>query len=299
MFGKRVVAGAIVLFLAAIACAAQGTQAPAQPPANAASQGSDAQLIKKTEAFVRNLFAWGPDVKMKIGTLTQSPAAGFYTVPIDVTLHGHTESGDVYVSKDGKTLLRGEIFDMSVDPFAANRAKLEGTVGPSKGPADAAVTLVEFADFECPHCGALYDALKIIEQHYPQIRIVYKDFPLTAIHPWAEKAAIAGQCAYEESPAAFWKVHDAIFENQAVITTDNVSAKLAGFAAQAGLNADTFKACLASPKPRQVIAAEQAEGAALGVDGTPTVFINGRPLVGDNIQELEQYIDYALAKQSK
>ena len=106
------------------------------------------------------------------------------------------------------------------------------------------MTLVEFADFECPHCRDLWEAMKTVEASYPQVRIVYKNFPLTHLHPWAETAAMGAHCAYEQSPAGFWKVHDSIFDNQDVISPENIWDKLVQYALEAGLNADTFKGCL-------------------------------------------------------
>jgi len=300
MLQKAFALSACSLFLAAMPCAGQASKpaaesAPAPAVERASTTPEEARLLKSTEAFVRKLFAWNADVKVEVGPLTQSPAADFYVAPIEVTMGGRKESGEVYVSKDGKTLLRGEIYDMSSDPFAANRAKIRVEGSPAKGPADAAaVTVVEFADFECPHCRELYGTLKVIEKKYPQIRLVYKDFPLNQLHPWAETAAIGGQCAFAQSPDAFWKVHDSIFESQDVISPENVWDKLVSFASQAGLNADTFKACLSSPDAQKAVDASHAEGVALGVNSTPTVYVNGRPIPGGDPATLQQYIDFEL-----
>ncbi|HEY6904568.1 MAG TPA: thioredoxin domain-containing protein [Candidatus Acidoferrales bacterium] len=274
-------------------------QSAAATPAAGSTSPEQAKLLKSTEAFVRVLFGWGPDVKVSLGPLAASKSPEYYTVPVSVILEGHKEAGEVYVSKDGKTLLRGEIFDMATDPFAANRAKIHVDGSPTKGPADASVTLVEFSDFECPHCRALWEAMKAVEARYPQIRIVYKDFPLTNIHPWAQTAALGGRCAFEQSPAAFWKVEDSIFDNQDVLSPENVWDKLVEFATGAGLNADTFKACLASPEAAKAVDASHAEGVALGVDSTPTVYINGRPVVGGDENALVQYINFELAAAKK
>jgi protein-disulfide isomerase len=294
MLVRRLALGAIAFLLATVSCAAQ--TAPAQPSGAERAGDDQAQLLKVTEAFVRELFAWGPTVKVKLGPLRQSAAANFYDVPVEVTLSGHIEKGDVYVSKDGKALLRGDIYRMADDPFAANRAKLTFDGDPTTGPADARVTLVEFSDFECPHCRELYEAMKTIEGEYPQIRIVYKNFPLNEIHPWAETAATGGHCAFEQSPAAFWKVESDIFDNQDVIAPENVWDELVKFAAQAGLNADSFKVCMSSEAAKKAVDADRAEGVELGVDSTPTVYINGRPLIGGDVTSLEQYINYELAK---
>lgn len=265
----------------------------------ASTSPEQAKLLKSTEAFVRVLFGWGPDVKVSLGPLAPSKSPEYYTVPVSVILDGHKEAGEVYVGKDGKTLLRGEIFDMATDPFAANRAKIHVDGSPTKGPADASVTLVEFSDFECPHCRALWEAMKAVEARYPQIRIVYKDFPLTNIHPWAQTAALGGRCAFEQSPAAFWKVEDSIFDNQDVLSPENVWDKLVEFATSAGLNADAFKACLASPEAAKAVDTSHSEGVALGVDSTPTVYINGRPVVGGDENALVQYINFELAAAKK
>lgn len=302
MSAKRIVVGLMAFLLAGISCPAQ-TPHPSSHAADSgleqpAVSGEQQQLLKTTESFVRELFAWGPGVKVKLGPLAQSAAADFYDVPVQVTLEGHLEKGDVYVSKDGKTLLRGDLYKMASDPFAANRAKLSTAGDPSLGPANARVTLVEFSDFECPHCQELYEAMKTVATEYPQIRIVYKNFPLTTIHPWAETAAIAGRCAYQESPAAFWKMEGSIFENQDMISPENVWNQLVEYATKAGLNADQFKACMSSDVAKKAVDADHADGLTMGVDSTPTIYINGRPLIGGDLATLQQYINYELAKES-
>jgi len=301
MPNKSIVAGALAAIVLAFPCRAQDSKNfdPPRSSVQAASPANQAQLEKSTEAFVRQLFAWGPDIKVSLGPFEPSPAADYYTVPVEISLNGQTEKGEVYVSKDGKTLLRGEIYDMSTDPFAANRTKIHVDGSPSKGPTDARVTLVEFADFECPHCRELWEALAAVEQKYPQVRVVYKDFPLTQIHPWANTAALAGRCAFQQSPEAFWKMHDAIFEKQDVISPENVWDKLVEFATAAGLNADTFKTCLSAADTQKAIDRSHAEGVALGVNSTPTLYINGRPLVGGDLSTLSQYIDFELAAPKK
>jgi protein-disulfide isomerase len=301
MCGKAVMAAVVAAFLAVIPAVAQDSKKTDPPlPATGTSVSADqSQLAKSTEAFVRQLFGWGPNIKVTLGPFGPSLAADFYTVPIEISLNGQKETGEVYVSKDGKTLLRGEVFDMSVDPFAANRAKIHLDGSPTKGPANAPVTVVEFADFECPHCRELWEALATIEEKYPQVRVVYKDFPLTQIHPWANTAALGGRCAFQQSPMAFWKVHDAIFENQDLISPENVWDKLVQFATAAGLNVDVFKGCLTAPGTQRDVDASHTEGVSLGVTSTPTVYINGRPLVGGDTTTLSQYIDFELAAQKR
>jgi protein-disulfide isomerase len=264
--------------------------APAVPPT-----GDQTQIVKNTESFVRDLFAWGPDFKVSIGPLAPSPSPDFYLAPIHVTINGQTDTGTVYVSKDGKTFMRGEMFDMAGSPFAENRAKLHIAGNPSEGPTDAKVTIVEFSDFECPHCREFSQILRSIEPQYPQVRIVFKDFPLTQIHPWSETAAIAARCAYIQQPSAFWTFQAQIFDNQDLISAENVWDKLTALAAQDNLDADAFKTCMSSPEAKQAVQANHREGEALNINSTPTVFVNGRPLIGGDKATLEQYLKYELA----
>ena len=293
-----------VLLASIVLAAALGlrAQAPKVPPPGKAphpsgvTQPSVASPIQKNlEAYLRNLYAWGPSFHVKVGPLMEAPVAGFYEVNVQVTMGDQSDSTVVYVTRDGRYLLRGEIQDMSVDPLAAVRSQIHLADSPGKGPANARVVLAEYADFQCPTCGQLYKVLREIEPHYPQVRIIFKDFPLSQIHPWAMTAALAGRCAYQQNHEAFWKVHDAIFESQEVISAGNAYEKMVNFAAQAGLDASTFRACMASPQTGQAITQSVKEGQALKIANTPTVFVNGRRLIGADRTLLEQYIQYELA----
>lgn len=295
MFQKKIIAGIVAMALSALSCLAQTSKPPAAP---ASPTPDEARILKTTEAFVRNLFSWGPDFKLKVGPLGQSTASDFYVVPLAVTFNDRTDNGEVYISKDGKTLFRGEMFDMATDPYAAGRAKLHIEGNPVKGPSDARVTLVEFGDFECPNCRQLEPVLKTLFDKY-KLRIVFKDFPLEQVHPWAETAAIGGRCAFLQSPDAFWKLHDAIYGNQESITPENVWDKLNEYAAQSGLNADAFKTCLSSPEAAKAVEANQQDGQALNVTGTPTVFVNGRPVAGGDPNALQQLIEFELSATGK
>jgi protein-disulfide isomerase len=128
-----------------------------------------------------------------------------------------------------------------------------------------------------------------------KVRVIFKDFPIEQLHPWARTAAIAGHCAYEQKPEAFWVVYDLIYDNQELISAENAWVKMGDYADQAGLNHETFKACMISPESAAVITASHDAGMKLEVGSTPTVFVNGRRLVGADSHLLEQYINYELA----
>jgi protein-disulfide isomerase len=289
----------LVLGVTSLPCFAQSRPAAsaATSTASSAAMASEAEILKSSEAFVRTLFGWGPDFQVKLGPLSQSATPDFYRVPLQVTYNGQSEAGEVYVSKDGKTLLRGEMFDMAVNPFAATRAKLRLEGDPSKGPADAKVALVEFSDYQCPHCRQLYTVMQVVEQKFPQVRVVHKDFPLAGIHPWATTAAVGARCAFAQSEQGFWKVHDMIFQNQDLISSENVYEKMIDFAVRAGLDKDAFKVCMALPDSKAAIQADIDEGKAVQITSTPTVFVNGRPVIGGDEATLEQYINFELGPQ--
>ncbi|MGC2292967.1 MAG: DsbA family protein, partial [Candidatus Acidiferrales bacterium] len=220
--------------------------APAYAQSAPAPVADQVEIIKQAEAFVRDLFAWGPEFNVSIGPLAPSPSPDFYLAPIHVTVNGQTDTGTVYIGKDGKTFVRGDMFDMAKNPFADNLAKLHIDDNPSEGPADGKVTVVEFSDFECPHCRAFSQTLREVAPQYPQVRFVFKDFPLTQIHPWAETAAIAARCAFIQQPKVFWTFQAQIFDNQDLISAENVWEKVVAFAAQDNLDADAFKTCMSS-----------------------------------------------------
>jgi protein-disulfide isomerase len=279
----------LIVFTAIIPTRAQSATATTPPSAETA------QILKNTETFVRELFAWGPDFNVKTGPLSPSPSQYFYTVPIEVTVNGQTDKGTVFISKDGKTFLRGEMFDTSANPFADNLAKLHPEGNPSVGPADARVTVVIFSDFQCPHCRELATTLAAVIPEYPQVRFVFKDFPLTQIHPWAETAAIGAHCAFVQSPKAFAPVDAQIFAEQDLLSAENIWEKLVSYATQAGLDADAFKTCMSSPEAKAAVDAGHQEGVALSITSTPTLFVNGHPLIGGDKATLEQYIKYELS----
>lgn len=285
----------LLLVFLVVLCAPAQTPPKPQSAAPASAATPNQQMEKKLEAYLRDLFAWGPTFEVKLGPFTDAIVPGFYQVPIQVKYSGESDAGVVYLSKDGRFIMRGEMHDLAVAPFAENRAKLHLDGSPSKGPADAPVTVVEFSDFECPHCRELYRTVKAIEPHYPRVRFVFKDFPLVKIHPWAMTASLAARCAYQQSPDAFWKVHDAIFDNQDLISADNAWDKLQELARQAGVSADVFRSCMAASETKQAIGASLEEGQALKIASTPTVFVNGRPLIGGAKELLQQFIDYESA----
>jgi protein-disulfide isomerase len=286
----------LALSLFSAAARGQGTPTSTPQPSSAASTAPQTQIQKTLEAYLRHLYAWGPDVQLTVSAPKETPVPGLLETTVDLKIGENTENAKLYVSKDGKFLIRGEVSELAKDPVAANRALIDMKETPSLGDPKAPVTLVEFSDFECPVCRSLHDVVRGMLPNYPGVRVVFKDFPIEALHPWARTGALAGRCAYQQDPNAFWKMYDAIYDNQEIISAENAWTKMADFAGQGGLNVDTFKACMASPEPAAAIEASRANAVKLEVNSTPTIFVNGRRLVGADPHLLEQYIQYELAQ---
>jgi protein-disulfide isomerase len=238
------------------------------------------------------LYAWGPSYDVKVGPSKPSLIPELLEVPVTVSMGGQSDTAVVYVSKAGNFLFRGEMTDMSADPFADIRSKLHVGMSPSLGPENAKVTLYEFADFECPSCRQLDLVLRELLPNHPEVRLVFKHYPLTEIHPWAMTAALASQCAFQQSPAAFWKIHDAIFDAQEQISPSNAWDKLLGLATQIGLDTTAYKTCMAAPETANQVKTTIEEGHALTISATPTTFVNACRVVGPDKSTIEAYIAF-------
>ena len=272
----------------------------AKTAAPVAAPAAPSQTQKNIEAYLRNLYAFGPDVQLVVGPLKETPIDGLLETTIDVTIEANKQTVKFYVSKDGKFLFRGEMSDLTKDPLEENRAQIQMNDAPAMGDAKAPVTLVEYSDFECPVCRGLHDALRgMLSKYSGKVRVVFKDFPIEQLHPWARTAAIAGRCAYQQDPKAFWKMYDLIYDNQDIISAATAWTEMMDYAGQSGLEAETFKSCMASPEAGAAVNASRANGQQLDVNSTPTVFVNGRRIVGADAHLLEQYINYELARQNQ
>lgn len=296
---KRIAVFSLALF-ATLALAFGQTKSASQDAAQSSSASpANAALMAKVESYLRVLFGWGPEYKVKLGPVTPSEIPDLMKVPVTINYQGHDENGTVYVTKDAHFMFRGEIRDMSKDPFAEIRSKIKLGDSPSLGPADAKLTIVEFSDFECPHCQEMYSILKLVEPEFPQVRFVFKNFPLEQLHPWAMTAALAGRCVYKTGPSsAFLKFQDSVFTNQDAITADSAWDQVTQYAISAlGVegSADALHSCMTAPETKAAVDADLAEGKALGVDSTPTFFLNGRPFVGGDRQTFEQIIRFDLS----
>jgi protein-disulfide isomerase len=189
---------------------------------------------------------------------------------------------------------------VNLEPY---RVPFNNERAPAVGPANAPVTLVEFSDFQCPFCERFFPTLKQLQQHFgDKLRVVYRQFPLTNIHPNAFKAAEASLCADDQGQ--FWDMHDLLFQEQDRLAVRDLKVK----ASRLGLNQKKFDACLDSGRHVEQVQEDLKEGTRIGVTGTPAIFINGIPLEGGAVpyevvaaaieKEMERGQPGAPAKQS-
>jgi len=267
--------------------------------APAAATPESSVISKKVEKYLRTVYAWGPQFQVKVGAPHETPVPGVLQVPIEIVFGGETNAGQVLVSSDGRYIVQGELNDMSADPFAPIRQKMYLDDAASDGPRDARVVVVEYGDFQCPSCRQLQPVIKALRTAYPQVRWVFRDFPLTQIHAWAMTASLGGRCVLRQNPAAFWTYFDAIYERQDLIKPENAWDKIIEQSATLALDQDAFKGCMAAPETKQAVDSSIQEAIALKVANTPTVFVNGRRLVGGDRESLEQYIQFELAAAEK
>jgi len=257
------------------------------------SDASSAEMIRR----VREAFKVPENVKLTLGSFHASHVADFQTTTLTIDNGKGPQERKVLLASDGKHAILGDIYPLDVD---LQKQALHGlTVGnsPTQGPANAPVTIFEFADLQCPTCALLHQFLEtqLLPRYGNKVRVVFKEFPLVGIHDWSPTAAVACQCAYEMNPSTFVPIRTAIFRSQQSINITNVRDTLLNFGEQAGLDRVKLSACIDAKSTWPRIEADLAEGKKLNVASTPTSFINGRMLVGIGSQDgYLQTVDEAL-----
>lgn len=259
----------------------------------------------KLEAYLRHMEAWPPSINVKIDD--PKPAAelpGYNTVAVHLSYNDAHLDQSYFISPDGQKIFKGEVYDINKSPFQANLDKIKTDKQPSfGGPADAPVSLVVFGDFECPYCKEEATTLRqSLPSTFPgKVRVTFMDFPLESIHPWSRAAAVAGRCVLRQGEDAFWKYHDWVYDHQTEITPDNYNAKLMEWAGKDGVDPVQLGRCVESKATDAEVNRTQAMGRELGIDGTPTLYLNGRKLMDQYAQwnTLQQLISLEIDHEAK
>ncbi|MFY9743302.1 MAG: thioredoxin domain-containing protein [Candidatus Sulfotelmatobacter sp.] len=289
----RITARLILVFL--LVCGLSAAQAKSAAPSTVLP--SEATV----DSFMQQTFGYEPDVSWKIASIKPAPVPGLAEVNVILASQQGQQSSRFYVTADGQHAVIGEIIPFGAKPFAATDKVLEqGISGPTRGPKNAPVTIVEFGDLQCPACKAAQPTIEKLVAAEPSARFVFESFPLP-MHNWALKGAAYADCVAKASNDAFWKFIGTVYADQQDITAENVDQKLTTIATDSGVKGPEIAACAATPKAKADVDASIALGKEVNVTGTPTLYINGRSIGNvSNVPDasLKALVDFA-AKQAQ
>jgi protein-disulfide isomerase len=280
----------LILLLVCLGCVAQSA-----PP----------DVARKIERQMRSYYNMPPEVKVTVGAITPSTDwPGYDTVAVNIDGgDGKQKDYKFLLSKDRSTLLRVTKFDLSKDPFAEVMSKIDVKDRPTRGAKSAKVVAVNFDDFECPYCAAMHRTLfpEIFKEYGDRVTFIYKDDPLTEIHPWALHAAVDANCLAAQNSDAYWDFADYIHANKREVDGQKPADRFEAIDKMTMLqgqkhNVDAVKlqSCVKAQN-EDAVRASMKEADGLGVNGTPALFINGQKIDGAvPIAEVRAALDAAL-----
>jgi protein-disulfide isomerase len=288
MFVRRSI---FVLVLVCLGCSAQSAAPPDQ--------------VMRIERQVRSYYSIPAAVKITVGPLRTSEFAGYDALTVHMDSPEKKADYDFLLSKDGKTLLRMTKLDLTKDPYAENVKKISVGDRPIRGKKDAKVVVVNYDDFQCPFCSRMHQTLfpEMLKEYGDRVEFVYKDYPLAEIHPWATHAAVDANCLAVQNGDAYWELADYLHSNQREIsaagqTRDLQFAALDRLTTLQGqkheLDQTKLQSCIKAQN-EDAIKASLREGDTLGVNATPTIFVNGQEIDGVvSAAEFRTVLDAAL-----
>jgi protein-disulfide isomerase len=280
-----------LLLLTTLAGAQQETAAP-----HATAKAAQATSLPSEEtvnAFFHEWFGYDPSLTWKIASIKPSEAQGLAEVDVVLSNPKGQQSSKLYITEDGKHAVIGDVMPFGTHPFLGTQKELEkGLTGPTHGPADAPVTVVEFSDLQCPHCKDAQPTLDKLMAEKKNGRVVFQSFPLP-MHECAAKAANYADCVSRSSNEAFWKFIQGVYGAQSDITAANADEKLTALADGSGVKGADIAVCSAKAETTTRIEKSLALGKQLEVDSTPTLFINGRKVPSVPYEVLEKLVDFA------
>ena len=290
-----------VLLLAVLSCVGCSAE---RPPAGASEAPAPNSVEQRIQRHIRTYYSLPANVQIQVGGRRPSEFAGYDLVTVTLTSQRKTVY-EFLVSQDGKSLIRFAKIDIAKDPYAEVMSKIDLRGRPVRGNPDAKVTVVVYDDFQCPYCAVMHHTLfpGLLKIYGDRVRVVYKDYPLYDIHPWANRAAVNAGCLAAQNHDAYWDFSDYVHFNQAEIRGQN--RKLEGqFAAldqaavgqgrKHSLDLGKLQACI-QKQDDSAVKASVKEAEALGVNSTPNLFINGEKVdYAAPEAELRGFLDAAL-----
>jgi protein-disulfide isomerase len=273
-------------------CKAQSSSAPGAIPQD---------TLRRIQLEIRSRYNVPPQIQISVSDPKPSDVPSYDQLVVTFKGGEHTSTHDFLISKDRKTLAHIEKFDISEDVMS----KIDVKGRPVRGNADAKVTIINYDDFQCPFCSRMHSQLfpGLMQAYGNKVKIIYKDYPLLEIHPWAMHAAINANCLGEQSGAAYWDFADYVHGNQKVIAghsreeaATNLDNAATEQATKHHLDVAKAQACF-KKQDDSGVRASMTEADKLGVDSTPTLFINGERITGAVPEsELRAILDRALGE---
>ena len=261
------------------------------------------ESTRKIIAFLQKHYRIPSAANITLSAPEKSPSfSKLWTRTLTVTdERGAANKITLFTDPGTSKIIVGEVLDLDSDPWGRVDLKsMHLQDRPTLGPADAPVTIVEFADFECPFCAHAMSILEpAVEGKYKdKARLIFKNYPLPG-HQWAHGAAVAAECVRLQNPSAFWDFARDFYRDQASITPENLSQQIEAFARRNQLDGDTLHACMMGKTADDRIAQDLADGQAAHVASTPTLFVNGIPVHGlQDSAPLEFVVDSELKSQN-
>ena len=269
------------------------------------AQSASPDLARRIERQVRSYYKIPPEVKLAVGA--PSPSSDFPNYEsVIVTVDNGEKKQDLtfLVSKDRSSMMRLTKFDLSKDPLAETMSKINVSGRPTRGANASKVVVVNFDDLECPFCSRMHQTLfpEILKDYGDRITFIYKDYPLVDIHPWATHAAVDANCLAAQNGDAYWDFADYIHANQHEVSNEKTPGarlealdKLTLLQGQKhNLDVVKLQSCIKA-QDESAVKASMKEAEGIGVEATPTLFINGEKIDGAvPISQLRAALDRAL-----
>jgi len=269
------------------------------------AQSAPPDTARKIEHQVRAFYNIPAEVKVIVGAITPtSDWPGYDTVAVTIDGENKKQDYKFLLSKDRGTMLRVTKFDLTKDPFTELMSKIDVAGRPSRGAKAAKVVVVNYDDFECPFCSRMHSTLfpEILKEYGDRVLFIYKDYPLSEIHPWAIHAAVDANCLATQNADAYWDFADYIHANKREIDNEKTAAarldaidKMVTLQGQKhSVDAAKLQSCVKA-QDEGAVRASMKEADGLGVNATPTLFINGQKIDGAvPVSEVRAALDVAL-----
>ena len=255
-------------------------QFPAVDPKNFTAPSPTPQMVNE---FLHAVWGVDENREWRVASIQPAMEQGFVRVEVyvgDKRQPTRLASYNFMVTPDGKHAVSGELSPFGSHPFEDMRTTLQQRAdGPARGATSKDLELVEFADLQCPSCKAAQSTMDQLVKDFPQAHVVYQNLPLVSVHPYAMQAAEVGNCVRQaKGDPAFFVYAQKVYDTQADLTTEKADATLRAAVTAAGADPATVMTCASQPVTKAAVDASAKLATELGITGTPTLVVNGRPL---------------------